>query len=50
MASEFQGFAEPLSQYGLDRVVNFLGVQPAALWAVVAVETSGCGFLPGRYA
>jgi hypothetical protein len=48
MSSAFQGLAEPLSQDGLTRVVNLLGVKPAALWALVAVETSGCGFLPDR--
>jgi hypothetical protein len=48
MASEFQGLAEPLSQDGLDQVITLLGVQSAALWAVVAVETSGCGFLADR--
>jgi hypothetical protein len=48
MATEFVGSAEPLSGDGFSQVVDTLGVEPAAVWSVVAVETSGCGFLPDR--
>src|SRR5713101_2260435 len=48
MPPQFKGAAEPLSQAGLSEALNILGVTPAALWSVVAVETSGCGFLPDR--
>jgi hypothetical protein len=48
MVSGFTGSAEPLSAAGLSRVANLLQVGPAAVWTVVAVETSGCGFLPDR--
>ncbi len=44
----FVGIAKPLSQQGIDAAVNQLGVEPPALWAVLTVETSGCGFLPDR--
>jgi hypothetical protein len=27
---------------------SIVGVDPAVLWSVVVVETSGCGFLPDR--
>lgn len=45
---EFAGRGAPLSEAGLDQVVAALGVAPEALWAVLAVETSGCGYLPDR--
>jgi len=48
MSTSFAGSAEPLSQSGLSQVQTLLGVVPAALWAIVSVETSGCGFLPDR--
>lgn len=44
----FEGVAKPLSQQGIDAAVNHLGVAAPALWAVLTVETSGCGFLPDR--
>ncbi len=48
MSASFTGSAEPLTQSGLSQVQALLGVVPAAVWAVVSVETSGCGFLPDR--
>ncbi len=48
MALQFKGAAEPLSQAGLSAALDILGTTPAAIWSVVAVETSGCGFLPDR--
>ena len=44
----FSGRAEPLSHEGVASAVALLGVTAEALWAVVSVETSGCGFLPDR--
>jgi hypothetical protein len=46
--SEFVGSAEPFSAATFSDVTNRLDVEPAAIWAVLAVETSGCGFLPDR--
>ena len=48
MPPQFKGAAEPLSQAGLCEALKILGVTPAAIWSVIAVETSGCGFLPDR--
>jgi N-acetylmuramidase/Putative peptidoglycan binding domain len=44
----FEGKATPLSDDGIKAAVNLLGVKAPALWAVLTVETSGCGFLPSR--
>src|SRR5262249_36861875 len=44
----FQGNAYALSNGTVDDVASNLKVQAAALWAVIAVETSGCGFLASR--
>lgn len=38
----------PLSAAGLAQALDLLGVQPPVLWAVLAVETAGCGYLPDR--
>jgi hypothetical protein len=46
--SEFAGSAEPLSTATFSQVKDLLNVDSAAIWAVLAVETSGCGFLPDR--
>src|SRR6266478_4409052 len=48
MALAFQGTALALSSNGLAAVANSLGVHAPEIWAVLAVETSGCGFLPDR--
>jgi hypothetical protein len=45
---DFVGPGQPLSQAGFDGAVAALQADPASLWAVLAVETSGCGFLPDR--
>ena len=45
---EFQGTAQALSTDGLTEVTGKLGVKAPELWTVLAVETSGCGFLPDR--
>lgn len=43
---DFVGAALPLTQAGLDAACRLLGVTPAEIWAVLSVETVGCGFLP----
>jgi hypothetical protein len=45
---DFQGTAFALSTDGLTVVSNRLGVHALEIWAVLAVETSGCGYLPDR--
>lgn len=42
------GEAAPLSQTGFDAVLDRLGVDQAALWSLMTVETRGFGFLPDR--
>jgi N-acetylmuramidase len=44
----FVGVALPLNREGLTVAAAHVEVDPAALWSVVVVETSGCGFLPDR--
>src|SRR6266571_7161182 len=44
----FQGTALALSSEGLAAVAGSLGVHVPEIWAVLAVETKGCGFLPDR--
>ncbi|MCU1307923.1 MAG: Peptidoglycan-binding domain 1 protein [Acidobacteriaceae bacterium] len=44
----FQGNAAPLSSDGLTAVATDLKVHAPEIWAVLAVETSGCGYLPDR--
>ena len=45
---QFAGSAAALTQAGLSAFLDATRTQPADLWAVLAVETSGCGFLPDR--
>lgn len=45
---EFTGRGTPLSQEGIAAACAVVGVEPPALWAVMSVETSGCGFLADR--
>ncbi len=44
----FEGKALPLSPQGISSALGRLGVDAPVLWAVLTVETSGCGFLPDR--
>lgn len=44
----FVGAGAPLSQAGLSAALVPIGATAAALWSVLSVETSGCGFLPDR--
>jgi hypothetical protein len=48
MALPFQGTAWALSSDGLAAVASALGVSAPEIWTVLAVETSGCGYLPDR--
>ena len=48
MASEFVGNSTALSEAGLAEATRRLAVGAAEIWAVLDVETSGCGFLPDR--
>lgn len=48
MAIEFAGTASPLSKEGFQRAINALDIDEAALWAILAVETRGFGFLPDK--
>jgi N-acetylmuramidase/Putative peptidoglycan binding domain len=48
MPIPFQGRALALSNDGLSAVAGTLGVFAPEIWTVLAVETSGCGFLPDR--
>lgn len=48
MPLEFIGKSHALSQEGLAAAAQSLSVKAQEIWAVMAVETSGCGFLPDR--
>jgi hypothetical protein len=47
-ALPFQGSAFGLSSAGLSKISGQLAVHVPEIWAVLTVETSGCGFLPDR--
>src|SRR5271156_1481445 len=44
----FQGTGRPLSIAGLAGIGQKLGVHALEIWTVLAVETSGCGYMPDR--
>ena len=44
----FQGDGLALSSDGLNVVASRAGLQATEIWTVLAVETSGCGYLPDR--
>ena len=46
--AEFAGPGTPLTEQGITKAAANLGVGAAELWAVMSVETSGCGFLPDK--
>ena len=48
MPLPFQGNASPLTSTGLAAVASGLGVYAPEIWAVLEVETGGCGYLPDR--
>ena len=45
---DFAGAANPLSNDGISQAADRLGVDAARIWAVLRVETQGCGFLVDR--
>jgi len=45
---DFASAGTPLSRDDLNAALDLIDVDEAALWAVLAVETSGSGFLPDR--
>jgi hypothetical protein len=48
MSMAFQGSAWALSAEGVAGAAATLAVSAAEIWTVLAVETSGCGYLPDR--
>jgi len=46
--AQFLGTANPLTPTGIGLATRQLGVTAAQVWAVIQVETGGCGFLPDR--
>jgi len=44
----FTGAGAPLSQTGFAGALTIVAIPPPALWAVLSVETSGCGYLIDR--
>lgn len=46
--TDFVGAASALSQNGFSAATAVNEIESAALWAVLSVETSGCGFLPDK--
>jgi hypothetical protein len=48
MTTPFQGTGFALSADGLSAVASDLGVHAPEIWALLAVETKGCGYLPDR--
>jgi hypothetical protein len=48
MANGFKGAALPLDADGFQRALGVINTGAAELWAVIGVETTGCGFLADR--
>src|ERR1700691_1336114 len=46
--TDFVGPGQPLSSAGFAAATAINAIEDAALWAVLSVETSGCGYLPDR--
>lgn len=44
----FPCMATPLTANGVQNAINTLGIDAATLWAMLHVETMGCGFLASR--
>ena len=45
---EFTGSGKPLTEAAFDDAINRLQCDPAALWAILSVETRGFGYLADR--
>jgi hypothetical protein len=48
MSNQYAGKAFPIDSGGMQDALDLLGADAADLWAVIGVETSGCGFQPDR--
>lgn len=48
MMGSFLGKSIPLTQHGIDLAANEIGADSTLLWALIAVETGGFGFLEDR--
>src|SRR5436189_171602 len=46
--TNFKGASLPISQAGMAKVTQLLGVSPAEVWTVLSVETHGFGYLNDR--
>src|ERR1700742_1985745 len=46
---EFAAKGSALSSGGLDEAAQAAWIGAPEIWSVLAVETSGCGFLPNRH-
>ncbi|QRN93186.1 DUF3380 domain-containing protein [Archangium violaceum] len=46
--TRFTGAATPLTAQGIQSCADKLSVHPAELWAVLQIETQGCGFFADR--
>ena len=46
--TNFKGASLPISEAGMTKVTDVLGVKPAEVWTVLSVETHGFGFLNDR--
>jgi hypothetical protein len=44
----FAGASTPLSPDGFNAAIESIGTKAAELWAIIAVETSGCGYFEDR--
>ncbi|QYY33786.1 N-acetylmuramidase domain-containing protein (plasmid) [Cupriavidus pinatubonensis] len=48
MSNEFTGSALPLDADSVSKILGKMSINANELWAVLTVETRGCGFLPDR--
>jgi len=46
--ADFAGSGKSLTQEGLESSLNAMRLDVAEVWAVISVETTGCGFLIDR--
>lgn len=46
--TKFSGTSTPLTQDGFHTAIESIGTKAAELWAVISVETSGCGYFDNR--
>ena len=46
--TNFRGASLPISQAGMAKTTQLLGVSPAEVWTVLSVETHGFGYLNDR--